>query len=128
MLQRRIAGNTEVTAISVSAQDGVFTEKVQRDIERLLRERRRIGPGKEDDFHVRDMQQLVSTLAGTTRVLTALLGSVWEKGRVRIHPLPESEKWVDTVFIRHREAYATSSLRAFLDIARPAIARAVAAE
>jgi putative ABC transport system permease protein len=76
MLQRRIAGNTEVTAISVSAQDGVFTEKVQRDIERLLRERRRIGPGKEDDFHVRDMQQLVSTLAGTTRVLTALLGSV----------------------------------------------------
>jgi putative ABC transport system permease protein len=76
MLQRRIAGNTDVGAISVSARDGVSTEKVQRDIERLLRERRRIRPGKEDDFHVRNMQQLVSTLAGTTRVLTALLGAV----------------------------------------------------
>jgi putative ABC transport system permease protein len=76
MLQRRIAGNTDVGAISVSARDGVSTEKVQRDIERLLRERRRITPGKDDDFHVRNMQQLVSTLAGTTRVLTALLGAV----------------------------------------------------
>jgi putative ABC transport system permease protein len=76
MLQRRIAGNTDVGAISVSARDGMSTEKVQRDIERLLRERRRITPGKDDDFHVRNMQQLVSTLAGTTRVLTALLGAV----------------------------------------------------
>jgi putative ABC transport system permease protein len=76
MLQRRIAGNTDVGAISVSARDGVSTEKVQRDIEQLLRERRRITPGKDDDFHVLNMQQLVSTLAGTTRVLTALLGAV----------------------------------------------------
>ncbi|MBZ0159708.1 MAG: ABC transporter permease [bacterium] len=76
MLQRRIAGNTDVGAISVSARHGVSTEKVQRDIERLLRERRRITPGKDDDFHVLNMQQLVSMLAGTTRVLTALLGAV----------------------------------------------------
>jgi putative ABC transport system permease protein len=76
MLQRRIAGNLEVSMISVSARDGVSTEKVQRDIEQLLRERRRITPGKDDDFHVFNMQQLVSTLAGTTRVLTALLGAV----------------------------------------------------
>jgi putative ABC transport system permease protein len=76
MLQRRMAGNVDVSMISVSARDGVSTEKVQRDIEQLLRERRRITPGKEDDFHVRNMQQLISTLAGTTRVLTALLGAV----------------------------------------------------
>ncbi|MCX5733662.1 MAG: ABC transporter permease [candidate division NC10 bacterium] len=76
MLQRRVAGNLDVSMISVSARDGVSTEKVQRDIERLLRERRRITPGKDDDFHVRNMQQLVSTLAGTTQVLTALLGAV----------------------------------------------------
>jgi putative ABC transport system permease protein len=76
MLQRRVAGNVDVSMISVSARDGVSTQKVQQDIERLLRERRRIRPGKEDDFHVRNMQQLVSTLAGTTQVLTALLGAV----------------------------------------------------
>jgi len=76
MLQRRVTGNVDVAMISVSARDGVSTEKVQRDIERLLRERRRITPGKEDDFHVRSMQQLVNTLAGTAQVLTALLGAV----------------------------------------------------
>jgi putative ABC transport system permease protein len=76
MLQRRVAGNVNISMISVSSRDGVPTDKVQRDIERLLRERRRIGPGKDDDFHVRSMQQLINTLAGTTQVLTALLGAV----------------------------------------------------
>jgi DNA-binding transcriptional LysR family regulator len=70
----------------------------------------------------------VSAGLGVTLLPTALLGSVWEQGRVRVHPVPESEKWVDTVFVRHREAYVSSSLRAFLDIARPALTSAVAAE
>jgi putative ABC transport system permease protein len=74
--QRRIAGNTNVERIYVSARDGVSTSKVQTDIERLMRERRRIGPGEEDNFFVRDMREIVSTLTGTTRVLTALLGAV----------------------------------------------------
>jgi putative ABC transport system permease protein len=73
---RRIAGNTDVTAIFVSAQDGISTEKVQKDIEELMRERRNIAIGKEDDFIVRDMKEIMSTLTGTTRVLTALLGAV----------------------------------------------------
>jgi DNA-binding transcriptional LysR family regulator len=70
----------------------------------------------------------VSAGLGVTLLPTALLGSVWEKGRVRVHPLPEDEKWVDTVFIMHRDTYVSSSLRAFLDIARPAPTSAVAAE
>jgi putative ABC transport system permease protein len=74
--QRRIAGNTDVTGIYVSARDGVSTEKVQKDIEELMHQRRNITPGKEDDFNVRDMKEIMSTLTGTTRVLTALLGAV----------------------------------------------------
>jgi len=74
--QRRIAGNTDVGSIFVSAKDGVSTKKVEQDIARLLRERRHIPPGEDDDFHVRDMQELVSTMTGTTRVLTGLLGAV----------------------------------------------------
>ena len=65
---------------------------------------------------------------GVTLLPRALLGSVWEHGRVRIHPLPNGEGWVDTVFIRHREAYASSALRAFLDLARPTLANMAAAE
>ncbi len=75
-LQRRIAGNTDVKAVMVSAMDGVSTETVKGDIERLMRERRRIPVGQDDDFHVRDMQEIVSALTSTTRVLTALLGAV----------------------------------------------------
>lgn len=75
-LQRRIVGNTDVDVIFVSAHDGVSTKKVEQDIERLMRERRRIARGEDDDFHVRDMQELVSTMTGTTRVLTGLLGAV----------------------------------------------------
>ena len=38
--QRRIAGNQDVGLIQVSVQQGASTDKVQRDIERLMRERR----------------------------------------------------------------------------------------
>ena len=74
--QRRIAGNQYIDAILVSVRDGVSTKKVQGDIELLLRERRHLGPREEADFHVLDMQQIVATVSGTTRTLTALLGAV----------------------------------------------------
>ena len=74
--QRRIAGNTDINNINVSAMDGVDTSKVQADIERLLRERRGISAGKEDDFRVADMKQIADTQTATTGVLTMLLGAV----------------------------------------------------
>jgi len=74
--QRRIAGNQDINSIYVSAQDGVSTDQVKKSIETLMRERRRISSGEDDDFHVNDMEQLVSMMTGTTRVLTQLLGAV----------------------------------------------------
>jgi putative ABC transport system permease protein len=74
--QRRIAGDNDVEVIMASARDGVSTEKVKEDILRLMRERRRITNGKDDDFHVMDMKELANALTGSTRVLTALLGAV----------------------------------------------------
>ena len=75
-LQRRMAGNSDVGAILVSARDGVSTEKVQADLERLLRERRKIRDGADDDFNVRDLKEVASAFTSSTRVLTALLGAV----------------------------------------------------
>jgi putative ABC transport system permease protein len=74
--QRRIAGNTDVNSILISAEDGVDTGRVQTDVERVLRERRNISRGAEDDFTVRDLKQVVQTSALATTVLTGLLGSV----------------------------------------------------
>lgn len=73
---RRIAGNTDISRILVSAVDGVETAKVQGDVERMLRERRNISANAEDDFSVRDMKQISQTLTGTTAILTGLLGAV----------------------------------------------------
>jgi len=73
---RRIAGNQDISLIQVSARDGVSTSKVKKDLEILMRERRHITPSEEDDFSVRDLQEIATTLTGTTRVLTTLLGAV----------------------------------------------------
>jgi len=73
---RRIAGNQDVQLIYVSAKEGVSTSKVQRDIELLMRERRRIAPNEDDDFNVRDLKEIAEALTGTTQVLTTLLGAV----------------------------------------------------
>ena len=74
--QRRIAGDQDVTLIQVSVRDGESTERAKSDIERLLRERRKIGAGEQDDFSVRDMKEVATMLTGTTQVLTTLLSAV----------------------------------------------------
>ncbi|MGD8998771.1 MAG: ABC transporter permease [Granulosicoccaceae bacterium] len=73
---RRLAGNQDVQMIYVSAREGIATSKVKRDIELLMRERRRISPSEDDDFNVRDMQEIAEALTGTTEVMTTLLGAV----------------------------------------------------
>ncbi len=76
MLWRRIAGNQDVGLIQMSARDGVSTSKVQSDVEQLLRERRHIARGEQNDFSVMDMKEIANALTGTTKVLTGLLGAV----------------------------------------------------
>jgi putative ABC transport system permease protein len=74
--QRRIAGNTDINRLIISARDGVETAKLQGHIELLFRERRNISTGEEDDFTVRDMKQIAEATSGTTTMLTGLLGAV----------------------------------------------------
>ncbi|MEZ5559515.1 MAG: ABC transporter permease [Pseudomonadales bacterium] len=74
--QRRVSGTTDVNALMVSVIDGADTSTVQQEIEHLMRQRRHISVGEEDDFNVFDTKQIAQTLTGTTRVLTMLLGSV----------------------------------------------------
>ncbi|WP_319405745.1 ABC transporter permease [uncultured Desulfosarcina sp.] len=75
-LQRRLAGNTDVDTILISAAEGVSTDTTKADIERLMHERRGIQAGQEDDFHVRDMKEIIDTVTGTTTDLTTLLSAV----------------------------------------------------
>jgi putative ABC transport system permease protein len=75
-LQRRLSGSQDVSSVMVSVNEGRSTETVQRQIEALLRERRHISGGEQDDFNVLDTKEIAQTMSGATRVLTALLGAV----------------------------------------------------
>ena len=75
-VQRRLLGRETLGMIYVSAEDEAQVARVRADIENLLRERRRITAGKDDDFSVQDMKEIADRVAGTTNVMTALLGSI----------------------------------------------------
>ena len=75
------------------------------------------------------LEAIVSCVAaglGVTLLPQALIGPVWRHGQVRAHRLPPGEGDVETLFIRHRDAYVSSAMRAFLDCARPMLARQAA--
>ncbi|MBP8303487.1 MAG: ABC transporter permease [Phycisphaerae bacterium] len=74
--QRRISGNQDVSLIQVSVRDGASTQKVQQEMRLLLRDRRRLVAGEEDDFQIMDTKEITRILTGTTQVLTGLLGAV----------------------------------------------------
>ena len=75
-LQRRITGNTRVNTLLVSMQDGSDPERVKAALTELLRERRKLADGEDDNFNVLDTKQLGETFASTTKVMTMLLGAV----------------------------------------------------
>jgi putative ABC transport system permease protein len=74
--QQRIAGNRDVTMIFVTVHEGRSTTSVKSQIEALLRERRRLKPEDDSDFHVRDMQEIIDAVGQTTSLLTMLLGAI----------------------------------------------------
>src|SRR4051812_46287777 len=74
--QRRITGNNNISLILVSAEEGYDTSVVAESIRALLRQRRHLPPGTEDDFNVRDMAEIADTVTSTTNALTALLGAI----------------------------------------------------
>jgi len=75
-VQRRMAGNNDISSVYVTVAAQRSTARVKEQIEDLLRERRRIAEGAEDDFSVRDMQEIAQTVTSATGALTALLGAI----------------------------------------------------
>ena len=76
LFQRRIAGNRRISSISVSAVSAEAVPEVQAGLEVLMRQIRKIAPGDDDDFSVRDLTQIANTMTATTMLMTGLLGAV----------------------------------------------------
>ncbi len=75
-VQRRITGNNDVQTIFAGYVPQATTQSATTEIQDILRERRRIERGEEDDFNVTDLKQINSTLSGINNVLTGLLSSI----------------------------------------------------
>src|SRR5882762_3261292 len=60
---------------------------------------------------------------GMTLLPEALVGPVWRDERVAVHPLPNDYGHVDTLFIRRRDSFQSSALKALLALASPQFAR-----
>ena len=75
-LQRRVTGSRRVSFLMVAMQEGADSAPLKASLRQLLRERRKLAPGDDDNFNIFDTQQLADTLSSTMGVLTDLLGAV----------------------------------------------------
>jgi len=73
---KRFSGATTLRMMQVSAASAEQMASVQDGIATLLRQRHRIQPGRDDDFILRNQQEIAEAQTATTDVMTALLAGV----------------------------------------------------
>ena len=73
---RRVIGNDRINYIIASAVAPDRIDDATDEISRILRRRRHILPGEDDDFTVRDPREIESLLTSVTGMLTTLLAGV----------------------------------------------------
>ena len=73
---KRFAGVTMLRSINVQAATAEQMTEVQNGITELLRQRHRIQPGRDDDFMMRNQQEIAEAMSATTEVMTALLAAI----------------------------------------------------
>jgi putative ABC transport system permease protein len=67
--------NDQVGQISVKFEEGASLADAQEEIERLLRQTRRIQPGQEDNFNVRNLAEFLKARNAAQTTLSWLLGA-----------------------------------------------------
>ncbi len=75
-VQKKILAITWVHFAYVSAVSQAASKQAEAEITSLLRQRHRLGPNKENDFFVRNMSDVASTVTAVTAILTIFLGAV----------------------------------------------------
>jgi putative ABC transport system permease protein len=74
--QYRVFGSKRLRTMSVQVKDSVPIEQGMVDLERILRREHHIRPGGENDFTIRNQQDILQTQQQATQVFTALLASI----------------------------------------------------
>lgn len=74
--QRRVSGNTRVSAILVSVDTQIDRTMLTESLRALMRERRSLSDTDEDNFMILDTEELARRVSSTTEIMTMLLGAV----------------------------------------------------
>jgi putative ABC transport system permease protein len=74
--QYRVFGTKRLRSMSVQVQDNVPIEQGMVDLERVLRREHHIRPGSDNDFTIRNQQDVLQTQQQATQVFTTLLASI----------------------------------------------------
>jgi len=74
--QYRVFGTDRIRSMQIQVADGVPVQQGMVDLERVLRREHKIRPGGENDFQVRNPQDILATQQEATEVFTYLLASI----------------------------------------------------
>ena len=74
--QRRVSGNTRVSAILVSVDSQIDRALVTESIRLLMRERRSLSDADADNFMILETEEIARRVSSTTEIMTMLLGAV----------------------------------------------------
>jgi len=71
-----VQGVNHLREINVQLEDGADNAQVIAAIAKLLRQRHRLPPDAEDDFHIRNQAELLEMATSYTRTFTIMLGGI----------------------------------------------------
>ena len=74
--RRTSAGEHMVSSIALTVSNQEQADYVVSEVTSLLRSRHQLAPGAEDDFTLRSMEELVSTVSEMTGTMTIFLGAI----------------------------------------------------
>jgi putative ABC transport system permease protein len=73
---KRVIGGTTLRGINVQVATPNDLAPAQQQITELLRQRHNIRPGRDDDFTVRNQQEIAEAATATSKIMTLLLGAI----------------------------------------------------
>ena len=74
--QYRVFGSKRLRSMSIQVMDSVPIQQGMVDMERILRREHHIRPGGDNDFTIRNQQDILQTQQQATQVFTTLLASI----------------------------------------------------
>lgn len=75
-VQRRLLGETKVSQIVTLIDANSDRDRIKNAITELMRERRSLSSGDDDNFSIRDTAEIAEKVTTSTRILTQLFGAV----------------------------------------------------